>query len=175
MPTTPTPLGGEAACQMKLEGDAVVRRARTADAAALTAMRQALFPHESAEELRSEVPGMLGDDGSAVLVAEAGDGALVGYAQVGTRPYVDGCRSSPVGYLEEWWVAPELRRHGIGRLLVEAGERWAAARGCTEMASDTTLDNTLSQAAHERLGYEETDRIVQYRKALRPSGPTESA
>lgn len=174
MSDAPAPLGGEAACHMKLEGDAVVRRARTADTAALAAMRHALFPHHAAEELRSEVPGMLGDEGSAVLVAEARDGSLVGYAQVGTRPYVDGCRSSPVGYLEEWWVAPEVRRHGVGRLLVEAGERWAAARGCTEMASDTTLDNTLSQAAHERLGYEEVDRIVQYRKELRPSGPNES-
>lgn len=171
----PTPLGGEAACHMTLEGDALVRPARSADTAQLGAMRHRLLPHDPAEELLSEVPRLLGDAAFAVLVAEDRDGALIGYALVGTRPYVDGCRTSPVGYLEEWWVAPEVRRHGIGRLLVEAAERWAAARGLSEMASDTWLHNTVSQAAHERLGYEETDRIVQYRKALRPSGPKENA
>jgi aminoglycoside 6'-N-acetyltransferase I len=34
------------------------------------------------------------------------------------------------------------------------------------MASDTEVENTLSQAAHHRLGYEEVERIVCFRKDL---------
>lgn len=82
------------------------------------------------------------------------------------RDYAEGCGSRPVGYLEGWYVIPEARRRGIGRALVEAAEAWARARGCTEMASDTELANRLSQMAHSRLGYEETERLVHYRKSL---------
>ena len=34
------------------------------------------------------------------------------------------------------------------------------------MASDTWIDNTLSQRAHEALGYTVVDRCVHYRKSL---------
>jgi len=50
--------------------------------------------------------------------------------------------------------------------LVAAAEAWALAQGCREMASDADLDNTVSQAAHRRLGYRETGRAVQFCKAL---------
>jgi hypothetical protein len=34
------------------------------------------------------------------------------------------------------------------------------------MASDSRLDNEISHAAHRRAGYDEVDRIVQFRKVL---------
>jgi len=71
-----------------------------------------------------------------------------------------------VGYLEGWYVSPEHRRAGIGRKLVQAAEDWARSKGCTEMASDAELHNTQSQQAHRRLGYEEVERIVCFRKSL---------
>jgi len=49
---------------------------------------------------------------------------------------------------------------------VAAAEDWARAQGCREMASDTWLDNTLSQQAHARLGYAEVERLVHFRKTL---------
>jgi RimJ/RimL family protein N-acetyltransferase len=36
-----------------------------------------------------------------------------------------------------------------------------------EMASDCDLDNIISQAAHRKLGYQETGRVVQFCKSLR--------
>ena len=39
-------------------------------------------------------------------------------------------------------------------------------KGCTEMASDTWLDNLKSQRAHEALGFKAVDRCVNYRKAV---------
>jgi len=71
-----------------------------------------------------------------------------------------------VGYLEGWYVEPELRRMGIGRSLVAAAEKWARERQCVEMASDAEVGNESSVAAHLRLGYEETARLVHLRKDL---------
>jgi aminoglycoside 6'-N-acetyltransferase I len=49
---------------------------------------------------------------------------------------------------------------------MQAIATWAHASECTELASDTQLGNTLSQAVHQRLGFAETERVVCFRKAL---------
>jgi aminoglycoside 6'-N-acetyltransferase I len=71
-----------------------------------------------------------------------------------------------VGYLEAWYVKREYRRRGVGRLLIEAAERWAWSRGCTEMGSDAELHNEVSQQAHGALGYSEVLRVVLFSKRL---------
>ena len=72
----------------------------------------------------------------------------------------------PVGYLEGWYVADAHRREGHGAALLRAAEDWARSQGCTEMASDTWLDNEVSQRAHAALGFEVVDRVVNYKKRL---------
>jgi aminoglycoside 6'-N-acetyltransferase I len=74
-----------------------------------------------------------------------------------------------VGYIEAWYVDPDARRIGLGRALLAAAEAWARERGYQEMASDALLDNDVSHAAHRRLGYQEVDRVVQFRKNLHTS------
>jgi len=101
-----------------------------------------------------------------VFVAEREDGSIAGFVEVGARPYADGCDTSPVGYIEAWYVDPDVRRSGYGRALLEAAEDWARTRGYREMASDAQLNNEISHAAHHRAGYAEVDRIVQFRKVL---------
>lgn len=55
---------------------------------------------------------------------------------------------------------------GIGKKLVRAAEEWARTQGCTEMASDTLIENELSQKAHQALSYTVVDRCVHYRRRL---------
>ena len=100
-----------------------------------------------------------------VLVAET-DGRLVGFLEASIRPFVEDCITDHVGYLEGWFVEPGFRRYGIGGGLVSAAERWARKKGCTEMASDAEVGNDLSLAAHLKLGYAETSRLVHLRKDL---------
>jgi aminoglycoside 6'-N-acetyltransferase I len=132
-------------------------------------MRVALWPEEEADELAHETIGHFGgrEIGAAVFVAEVAGGRLVGFLELGLRPYAEGCRASPIPFIEGWYVAAEARHQGVGRRLVEAAEDWARLRGFTEIASDTQLDNGVSQAAHAALGYEEAERIVCFRKSLK--------
>jgi aminoglycoside 6'-N-acetyltransferase I len=143
-----------------------IRAYRDADWPDWLRMSLALFPHHSAEELAAGMREFGGRLDAAVFVAERSDSSLAGFVEVGTRPYADGCVTSPVGYVEAWYVDPDVRRRGYGLALLAAGEEWARDRGYHEMASDSALDNQVSHAAHRRAGYEEVDRVVQFRKAL---------
>jgi aminoglycoside 6'-N-acetyltransferase I len=108
-------------------------------------------------------------DPEAVLVAEdQASSALIGLAEVSRRTYAEGCETSPVGFLEGWYVVPERRRQGIGRALVDAAEVWARELGCRELASDALVDNRVSAEAHRALGFEEVEVIRCFRKELRP-------
>ena len=129
-------------------------------------MVASLFPGHAPDAYEDGMRRVRARHDAAVFVADRGDGRLAGYVEVGLRAYADGCDTSPVGYLEEWWVDADVRHRGVGGRLVAAAERWARAQGCREMASDALLDNAVSQRAHARLGYAEVDRVVQFRKAL---------
>ena len=139
-------------------------------------LSMALFPEYSAQTLAPGMEEFLSRPDAEVFVAERADGTLAGFVEVGARPYADGCDTSPVGYIEAWYVDPDARRRGHGRALIAAAEAWALARGYREMASDALIDNALSHAAHHRLGYEEVGRVVQFRKVLpdaqRAAAPT---
>jgi aminoglycoside 6'-N-acetyltransferase I len=101
------------------------------------------------------------------LVAEATDGKIVGFLEVGLRSRADGCDpSGAIGFIEGWYVVEDQRRQGIGRKLLLRAEDWARGEGCGEMASDTPIDNELSQLVHETLGYKVVDRCVHYHKVL---------
>ena len=82
------------------------------------------------------------------------------------RSYAEGCSSPRVAYVEGWWVDADLRRTGVGRALIAAAEDWGRSLGLTELASDSELDNVDGQAAHRRVGFDEVERIVCFRKDL---------
>ena len=105
-------------------------------------------------------------DELATFIAENEHGEIFGFIEAGTRPYAEGCVSSPVGYREGWWVDPDYRELGVGGALVAAAEGWARTLGLTEMASDADLANAVSINAHRALGYTEAERIVCFRKEL---------
>jgi GNAT superfamily N-acetyltransferase/uncharacterized glyoxalase superfamily protein PhnB len=129
-------------------------------------MNLALFPGLSIESDEAEMRATVARADAAVFVIDRGDGRLAGYVEAGERSIADGCESSPVGYIEAWYVDPDVRRSGFGRSLIEAAEQWAKDRGRSEMASDALLDNEVSHAAHKKIGYEEVDRNITYRKTL---------
>jgi len=149
-----------------------VRPASPSDCDQLARMRHALWADSTAEEHARELIAILEGKASSpsptvTLVVEAGDQKLLGFLEAGLRSHADGCDPShPVGFIEGWYVAENHRQQGVGGKLLAAAEEWARVHGCVEMASDTWIDNEISQRVHEALGYEVVDRCVHYRKTL---------
>jgi GNAT superfamily N-acetyltransferase len=134
------------------------------------ALRSALWPEATPDEIREDPARYAGEE-EVAFVWEKPDGALGGFAEGSIRRFADGCSTSPVGFLEAWYVVPGLRRRGVGRQLVEAVEEWVRSRGCTEMGSDTELGNALSRSIHASLGYREVEKAVHFAKSLGARSP----
>ena len=143
-----------------------IRRATYTDKPEWLRMRLLLWPDEKADDLSKDMDSLLDDPLTPVFVADRSNGELGGLLEAGMRKYAEGCESSPVGYIEGWYVDDDLRERGIGKILVRAAEDWARSQGLTEMASDTWLDNDVSIQAHLKMGYEETERLVHFAKSL---------
>lgn len=149
-----------------------IRLAQPSDRDHLVRLREALWPETSAEEHDRELAAILEGKPPVtmpliILVAESSDRMVIGFLEADLRSHADGCNPvRPVGFIEGWYVAPDHRHRGIARKLLAAAEEWARGHGCVEMASDTWIDNDVSQRVHEALGYEVVDRCVHYRKTL---------
>jgi aminoglycoside 6'-N-acetyltransferase I len=143
------------------------------DLKSLGKMRNALWPDSSVEHHEEELVPILAGKSPGIMplvyfVAQNTSEEAVGFVEVGLRSTADGCDwAHAVGYIEGWYVAEPYRRRGIGVQLIAAAENWAREQGCTEMASDTQIDNTQSLKAHLRLGYEIAERSILFRKSLR--------
>jgi aminoglycoside 6'-N-acetyltransferase I len=130
------------------------------------AMRMLLWPLEDAGQATDGLRILRNPDAVTFLARDA-DGRTIGFAEATLRrDYVNGCETSPVGFLEGLFVREEGRRRGAARALCRAVEAWALDRGVRELASDTWLDSIESQRMHRALGFAETERVVYFRKEL---------
>ena len=131
------------------------------------ALRIALWPEGSETEHLAGMADTLARD-HYVRLAVTASGAAIGFVEAARRvDYVNGTTSSPVAFLEGLYVEPGWRRRGVARALVESVAAWALGQGLSELASDSLLDNDAAHAAHRALGFEETERVVYFRRPLR--------
>lgn len=142
-----------------------IRKAAPADALPLARLACEMWggtPDERIDEFSS----LTQSAEAACFLAYAGN-TPVGFAQCQLRhDYVEGCETSPVGFLEGIYVDPAYQHRGIARQLVAACEDWARGLGCTEFGSDCELDNTESLAFHLAIGFEEAGRTIWFNKKL---------
>lgn len=130
-------------------------------------MRTASWPDCPDEMHEVEMAEQFSSDEFAVFVYERGHGRLGGFVELSIRHRVDGTTSPRVGYVEAWYVDPDLRGKGIGRTLIARAEAWAKQMGFTELASDAKIQNERSIRAHGALGFRETFRLVHFVKGLK--------
>jgi aminoglycoside 6'-N-acetyltransferase I len=133
-------------------------------------MRLTLWGGTAAEHIHDIDAYFATPQGDITFVVERLAGGLGGFIEVSLRNYAEGCTTSPVAYIEGWYVDEDLRRGKVGSQLIHTAEAWARDHGCTEIASDTQIDNTVSIHAHTALGYAEVARIVCFRKPLDEEG-----
>ena len=147
----------------------IVRRATELDIEPWCEMRDRLWPDSAAtnrEEVENYFSSSSGDIRECFLVEDSG--TAVGFIELNIRSYAEGSRCDEVPYVEGWFVEEKYRSKGLGRLLMDKAERWAQDNGYRELASDAEIDNNRSIAAHKKLGFMETDRIVCFLKRLKP-------
>ena len=141
-------------------------RADEKEAEFLSELVRIIWPEHTVEELTGIIMSYISSDDSAVF-AEIEDGQYAGVALCCLRhDYVEGCETSPVGYLEGVSIHEAFRHKGIARKLVSECEQWAREKGCTEFASDCELTNTNSLNFHLSVGFQEENRIICFKKKL---------
>ncbi len=145
--------------------DIKIRRVTQEDKTEWIRMRKGIWPDWSNEYLGINMDEVLASDNDLVIFACDGD-KPVGLTEVRIRDYGEGCETSPVGYLEGWFVDEEYRGQGVVGIMTQAAEDWVRGKGCTEIASDTWLENEPSIRAHVKMGYAEVERLVHYVKKL---------
>lgn len=148
----------------------MIRPLETRDVEVWAAMRARLWPHADAEDLLREAYAFIEDEAAsfldAVFIAEDDTARPVGFLELSVRDFADGCDSAPVPHVEGWYIEPPARGLALGADLMHAAETWSVERGFSELASDTEVENVASQNAHAACGFEETERLVKFRKSL---------
>lgn len=149
-----------------MEVSEMIVRACLEDAQVIAELAAMLWDGNEMDELVGEFRELIGRDDCAVFLAFAGS-QPVGFAQCQMRrDYVEGTKTSPVGYLEGIFVRTEFRGKGRARALLAACETWSREMGCSEFASDCELDNEVSREFHMRMGFIEANRIICFTKKL---------
>lgn len=144
----------------------MIIKANNEDAEALAGLAIQMWADHDREDLTEEFRRLVTNE-EAVCFLKYVDGKPIAFAQCQLRhDYVEGTASSPVGYLEGIFVAEGYRKQGFAAELLSECEKWAKDKGCREFASDCELDNAVSLRFHMALGFEETNRIICFRKDL---------
>ncbi len=112
--------------------------------------------------LRDDVDALLHGHTTVVLLAERA-GTAVGY--VSGHIETDHRRVlAKKGVVEDWYVLPEARAHGIGKRLLETLLDVFREEGCVVAESQTWAFNEHARAAHRKAGFTEIE--VRMRRRL---------
>jgi aminoglycoside 6'-N-acetyltransferase I len=143
-----------------------VAQAAAADRDDWFALRDAMWP-QARDVQFEEIDEILARADHAGFLARDAAGRAVGFAEASLRhDYVSACETSPVGFLEGIYVDPPVRRQGVAKALVDQVVAWTRLQGCRELASDAAIDNLTSHQMHAALGFNETARVVFFKRML---------
>lgn len=90
----------------------------------------------------------------------------IGFIELTIRSSAEECMTSPVLYIEGWYVDPNHQSQGIGKALMNAAFDWGRKLNCQEAASDARPDNQGSINAHHALGFKDAGIIHCFRTSL---------
>lgn len=112
------------------------------------------------DEEYSEYQKLIDSEKDHLILAKF-ESQYVGFAHASIRnEYVESADNLPIAYLEGININPEFQKKGIAKILVQDIETWAKFKNLKQIASDTDITNTPSIDFHQRIGFEEVERIV---------------
>ena len=145
----------------------MIKRAKIEDAGELANLAIQMWMDNNLEDLTEEFCKLVMNKEAACFIKYV-DGKPIGFAQCQLRhDYVEGTKSSPVGYLEGIFVSEGYRKKGYAAELLSECEKWTKEKGCSEFASDCELDNDESMRFHMAVGFAEANRVICFRKELK--------
>jgi ribosomal protein S18 acetylase RimI-like enzyme len=100
----------------------------------------------SADSFADLVRSLLESDRDRVIVAEAADGCLMGYAIGNDRDTALGRGPGRYGFVSDIYVDERHRREGVARALFSDLEHWFKERGLTSVELGVLHVNTVGQA-----------------------------
>lgn len=153
--------------------DISLRPAEPRDIDRLIRLLEALFAIEAdfqfdGDRQRRGLELLLASPTDLLLVAEL-EGDSVGMASVQT--VISTAEGGRVGWVEDLVVAPEHRGRGIGGLLLERLERWAAEEGLTRLQLLADRDNGAALDFYRRQGWGATALVALRRFPGTPRPP----
>lgn len=144
----------------------MVRKAEKEDITVIANLAVSLWSGNSVNDLIDEFSKTI-SKGSAQIFLKYENEIPVGFAKCQLRhDYVEGTKTTPVGYLEGIFVKDAYRKKGYAKELLAECERWAKANGCMEFASDCEIDNVDSFQFHKAMKFTEANRIICFTKKL---------
>ena len=144
----------------------MIKSAVKSDARILAELAIQMWKDNTVMDLKNEFEELITNDKSVCFIKYV-DNKAIGFAQCQLRTdYVEGTETSPVGYLEGIFIVKKYRHSGYAKELLRECEKWAKEKNCSEFASDCELDNNDSLYFHLAMGFEETNRIICFRKDL---------
>lgn len=106
-------------------------------------------------------------DSAIFLAVEGSGGRETGVGLVQMYPLFSSIAMKPSWLLNDLFVAPEARRQGVGRALMERARQHAMETRACEIALSTGVGNSGAQALYESLGYRRDSEFYQYILPLR--------
>ena len=88
------------------------------------------------------------------------DGREVGFMQL--YPTFASLSMAPSWILNDLFVQPDARGHGVGEALMETARKLAASTGAAELMLQTARTNTTAQRLYEKLGWVRDDEFLVY-------------
>jgi ribosomal protein S18 acetylase RimI-like enzyme len=100
---------------------------------------------------------------SFIIVAESGEGEVLGFCQL--YPSFCSVIAAPIVVLYDLFVAPASRQSGAGRALMLAAERYAQQHGFARMDLTTAKTNVLAQSLYASLGWQRDEVFYAYNRS----------
>ena len=98
----------------------------------------------------------------SVIFLAVVEGRVVGFTQL--YPSFSSVSMQRLWVLNDLFVAPDGRRSGAGRALLDRAERWARETGAKGLILSTEVTNTTAQRLYESAGWTRDDEFFHYHR-----------
>lgn len=105
----------------------------------------------------------LQNEQSVIFLAQSDD-IECGFTQL--YPAFSSVAMRPIWILNDLFVAPQARRQGVGKSLMQAATEFATDNGARRLALATAVDNHSAQSLYESLGWVKNESFLHYNLEL---------